>query len=802
MRISITGTIIVLFIMYAPGCSSGTSGGEADTSHSEIPDVALDGEIIPAVVKSPSGYDEYGGVKDLPIANEAGFFKFALAEGRWWLVTPAGHAYISFGVNHISFDADTSVPLGYAPYRLTNQAWFGTDDKAVNEFYKYALGLLRVHGFNTVGAWSNAPNLIANGSIVSMPYTVILNFSAAVSTEFGEDNVGTVNDDGFPDVFDPKFVDNCKAYASDVIPQEYRDDPYLIGYFTDNELKWWGDGNFWPIEGESLADGFIAMPADAPGKQAFVDFLFQDLGYTVQTLNAAWGTSFSSTDEVAALDAIEDDGQHPEIAADKAAFVGKVAEVYFAAVDQALDEADPSHLNLCARFAVAAPDEVVAAARHCDVMTINDYYTDSEYKDGKDLSDMFGGDAEERFERQALLAGEDGMPKPVMLTEFGTRAADSGLPNGFGAGWVVDTQAQRGAYYRRVVDRLLDFEAVGTGFVVGFHWFEFTDEPKLGRFDGEDCNYGWVAVDGSPYLTFLAGLEAANEMSWDRLLGGEAKQLETPAGLKADVSDETVHLKWESVSGASRYRVLVATAPWFPGAMAREDWGGAKCEGPYDIVRTTAESALELDQLLAAGKWFWSVSAENPGQAIASDYSGTASFDMPSSCKDGHGEESLRCFEMPPPNIKPPFYDADGTVTVTSLRFESTDMVVPDAVFIANSLGKNHPVGGGEGAKVALVRHYPEPLSGSPASDRFCPAAVIATDGTLTTAASFIHVQHITVTGQPVIDRLLDPDGVIKPFSCAGPIKSADEPIIRKVYYIDTSDPLLPADVRLEVQLH
>ncbi len=34
---------------------------------------------------------------------------------------------------------------------------------------------------------------------------------------------------------------------------------------------------------------------------------------------------------------------------------------------------------------------------------------------------------------------------------------------------------------------------------IGYHRFEYGDEPKQGRFDGEDCNYGLVKIDDEPW---------------------------------------------------------------------------------------------------------------------------------------------------------------------------------------------------------------------------------------------------------------------------------------------------------------
>ena len=46
--------------------------------------------------------------------------------------------------------------------------------------------------------------------------------------------------------------------------------------------------------------------------------------------------------------------------------------------------------------------------------------------------------------------------------------------------------------------------------MVGYHWFEYRDEPKEGRFDGENSNYGVVKIDFSPWDVLTARMTAVN----------------------------------------------------------------------------------------------------------------------------------------------------------------------------------------------------------------------------------------------------------------------------------------------------
>jgi hypothetical protein len=47
--------------------------------------------------------------------------------------------------------------------------------------------------------------------------------------------------------------------------------------------------------------------------------------------------------------------------------------------------------------------------------------------------------------------------------------------------------------------------------VVGLHWFQFTDQPYLGRaLDGENSNYGVVDVNDESYFTLAERMRVVN----------------------------------------------------------------------------------------------------------------------------------------------------------------------------------------------------------------------------------------------------------------------------------------------------
>jgi hypothetical protein len=65
--------------------------------------------------------------------------------------------------------------------------------------------------------------------------------------------------------------------------------------------------------------------------------------------------------------------------------------------------------------------------------------------------------------------------KPCLITEFYVKGMDSGMANASGAGWVVKTQADRGAFYQNFALALLE-----SGTCLGWHWFKYMDnDPEL-----------------------------------------------------------------------------------------------------------------------------------------------------------------------------------------------------------------------------------------------------------------------------------------------------------------------------------
>ena len=530
---------------------------------SEIPDAVSDADVeVDSLPLEPVPFvevtrDPWGGYADLPVAEGTGWFTTAVHGGRAWLLDPDGNAFFSLGIQAVAFGSLVGEGLGYKPGSLAQYAKYLNEVGALGEVPAWVkaqqLDTLLEHGFNTIGGWSSG-----SGATGKLAYTRNLGFMSGCAG----DVVPAVSTGGIRDVFHPDFAPGCLAYAQQAVSAAEAADPWFIGYYIDNELRWHGGELFLPDPTGSLADDFIDEAPDTPGKQAFVLFMRERYAEDVSAFNAAYSLELATWDELLEITSLSFDPDNPAHGEDRDAFVGHVADQYYGAAAAALHAAAPDHLNLCDRIAAVASLPVFRmAGKHCDVVTLNDYYTQADPM----IDFMLGAPPLERWAAQSAAAFEGaGGVKPFIVTEFGVRGADSGLPNTYGGGKVVATQQDRAEFYEWSARWFIERAHEGTGYVAGWHWFMYTDEPPTGRvFDPEDCNYGVVTLRNERYVFLLQAMAHVNRMV-DGLLAAaaDATVLQPPVTLVCAVDEPgEVALSWEGLPFEETWRVHVLTHP-------------------------------------------------------------------------------------------------------------------------------------------------------------------------------------------------------------------------------------------------
>jgi len=374
-----------------------------------------------------------------------GFFHTAKVGGRWWLVDPDGGLFLNAGLASVRTIPAPGAELALEKKFGNKSGWAGA-----------TVQMLHSNGFNGTGAWSEDETLTV--AQPRMAYTKLIGFMAG----FGKNHGGTHPQPGhlgYPNdcifVFDPEFAAFCDDYAKSLAVNQ--PDPWLLGYFSDNEM---------PFPKHALTS-FLGLPANDAGQVAARKFL-----------QSRHGASATVRDVVAE---------------DESDFLRLVATTYFQTVAHAIKKYDPNHLYLGSRFYAvdsAKPELFRACGPFVDVVSMN-YYR------------AWTPDAP----TMQMWAHESG--RPVLITEWYAKAVDSGMANTGGAGWLVQSQRERGLFYQNFTLGLLESKVC-----VGWHWFRYSDnDPEEKGVDpsNRDSNKGIVNNRYEPYAPLLAAMKPLNE---------------------------------------------------------------------------------------------------------------------------------------------------------------------------------------------------------------------------------------------------------------------------------------------------
>ncbi len=185
-------------------------------------------------------------------------------------------------------------------------------------------------------------------------------------------------------------------------------------------------------------------------------------------------------------------------------FVYGMFERYLSLIGDAIERYDSNHLNLGIRFGGSPPEAVMRMGRDFDVCSINVY----EYEPTAQLRRLY-----------------EATGRPFLIGEF-----HFGVPaDGLGAGLVQTAdQTERGKGYRYYVEQA----AALPGFL-GAHWFQWSDQPVLGRFDGENYNIGLVDVTNRPYTELIDAAKATHQRLYDVHVGKVVPFAERPKASQA-----------------------------------------------------------------------------------------------------------------------------------------------------------------------------------------------------------------------------------------------------------------------------
>ncbi|MBT7304665.1 MAG: hypothetical protein HN849_34360 [Victivallales bacterium] len=174
---------------------------------------------------------------------------------------------------------------------------------------------------------------------------------------------------------------------------------------------------------------------------------------------------------------------------------GMDANLYYKIVREEVKRAAPNKLYLGSRLHGHAfphgskPHIVAAAAKYCDVLSINRYrFT---------VSDL------------TMLKGVD---LPIVIGEFHFGALDRGMIHTGLRG--VASQEQRAYAYEHYLKQALTHPNI-----VGTHWFQFREQNVTGRGDGENYQIGFVDICDTPYQEIIDSARKIGQQMYELRAG-------------------------------------------------------------------------------------------------------------------------------------------------------------------------------------------------------------------------------------------------------------------------------------------
>ena len=431
-----------------------TDYAKSKTAHKSRPFEALTDfdEYVSKEFKNAK-LDKYGGIMIESLKQKAtGFFYTTKIDGRWWLIDPLGYPFISIGLSDIHYSQ-----LGSKLQKENALKLYGDYDSWALATTRQVLDEL--HFNNSFRPVSNIIEL-ENG----MPFAIqkgVMSGYGNLKGIRGDGNGSTVfTENNTMPVFDPDFVTYADSWAnSNVI---YKGNDRFIGYMSDNELP---------------------MNADMLDRAMSVNHT-NDVNWYTYACTWTWVCNMTGK-EAPTKEDITDELRD--------LYRGFVWDRYFYVVSAAVKKYDSDHMYMGTRFLGESRKSQWVyrfAAQYLDCMTINWY-----------------GDWEPNTEYLYGISKNGDLP--FIVTEFYTKAGDSGLGNTSGAGKYVATQTDRADFYETFTIRLLESPNC-----VGWQWFQYMDnDPNSGTTDGSsiDSNKGIYRSDFTLYTELTDRMTILNK---------------------------------------------------------------------------------------------------------------------------------------------------------------------------------------------------------------------------------------------------------------------------------------------------
>jgi hypothetical protein len=416
-----------------------------------------------------------------------GYYQVKQVDDIWWLIDPDGLLTWSIGVQSIGNILWENPALS----KIVEEKYGGNQSYYMED----QIPRLRKWNFTTGGSWSGPAFYELNKRMISngkepFPSFHFIGFTTVGDQAFSLRNrEGIVNDLGehaMVDPFNPLWRSQAEEKAKNIV-EMYKEVPWLVGFFVDNEINFRSLTKYLHSEycSKELANWLAAS--------------FND---DIEKLNNAWSDdqkkyNYSSFQEIS--EKIPDQDPTEVCENDLRKFVRHLMKTYIDFTIETIRKYDKNHLIISNRFAlgnktkaIQRVDDFIDLFGNYDIVCTN-LYAES------------GGSYSP--DQMALLQYlYEKTNRPILIGEWSFHANESNIPLDVWGGKIVGTMKERGEAYHRAMVSWAHLP-----YMVGAHFYKWGNGyGPVGRYRGR--NAGLVNDQNEPYQPFIDMVTKTNYM--------------------------------------------------------------------------------------------------------------------------------------------------------------------------------------------------------------------------------------------------------------------------------------------------
>jgi len=407
-----------------------------------------------------------------------GFYRVENVDGVWWLIDPDGLLTWSIGVQSIGNILWENPALS----KIVEENYGGNQSYYMED----QIPRLRKWNFTTGGSWSGPAFYELNRRMISKNKQPFPSFHFIGFTTVGDQSYslrnseGVVNDLGEHAMVDP-FNPLWRKQAEEKVKKItglYKDIPWLVGYFVDNEIKF-----------RTLTKYLHSEYC----RQELAEWLAIRFNNDIANLNNGWSDDqkkYNYTNFQEISEKIPDQDPTKICENDLRKFVRHLVKTYVDFTVETIRKYDKDHLIISNRFALGNKtkalqrvDDFIDLFGRYDILCTN-LYAES------------GGSYSP--DQMALLQYlHEKTSRPLLIGEWSFHANESNIPLDRWGGKIVATMEDRGRAYERT---LLSWSHLP--YMVGAHFYKWGNGyGPVGRYRGR--NSGIINDQNDPYLPFI-----------------------------------------------------------------------------------------------------------------------------------------------------------------------------------------------------------------------------------------------------------------------------------------------------------